>query len=247
MPAIRSEFSPDFVIGNSENLTGGKGPTSAHVDDLRKLGFDCLTGGNHVFSHVDDLRSEFDRSDCIQIRPANYYEVPGYPVPGKGYRILEKNGARILVFNLLSGVFLKDQVYNPFLRADEILAEFPESSFDAVFVDFHRETTSEIYCLAEYLTGRATFVYGTHTHVQTNDEHVHESGTGMIADVGMTGPLRSAIGQKFEGRVVPLVTGTNLFSKKPESETSGPGVLNAVFVEVEDRKCVRLEKIRIRE
>lgn len=186
LPELMASHSPDFVIGNGENLTGGKGPTSVHVDAMRSLGFDCLTGGNHVFSHVADLETEFARDDAIQIRPANYYEAPGYAIPGKGWKILEKNGLRVLVFNLLSGVFLKDQVYNPFLKADEILASFANERFDAVLVDFHRETTSEIYCLAEYLSGRATFVYGTHTHVQTNDEHIHETGTGMIADVGMT-------------------------------------------------------------
>jgi hypothetical protein len=150
------------------------------------------------------------------------------------------------VVNLLSSTFLKDEVYNPFLKADEILSFYARESFDAVLVDFHRETTAEIYCMAEHLSGRATFVYGTHTHVQTNDEHVLPSGTGMIADVGMTGPLHSAIGQAFEGRLPGMVTGVKLFSKKPEPLTGVPGSLHAV-VEIHEKKCVRIEKIRIRD
>ncbi|MFB0965697.1 MAG: YmdB family metallophosphoesterase, partial [Patescibacteria group bacterium] len=138
-------------------------------------------------------------------------------------------------------------VYNPFLKADEILASYAGEKFDAVLVDFHRETTAEIYCMAEYLSGRATFVYGTHTHVQTNDEHILESGTGMIADVGMTGPLHSAIGQAFEGRLPGMVTGISMFSKKPEPLADGPGSLHAVLVEIEGGKCVSVEKIRIRD
>lgn len=66
--------------------------------------------------------------------------------------ILEKNGKKILLVNLISGVFLKDQVYNPFLKADEILASCSGEKLDAVLVDFHRETTSESYCMAEYLS-----------------------------------------------------------------------------------------------
>lgn len=198
MPALRERYAPDFCVANSENLTSGGGPVPAHVAFMRDLGFDCLTGGNHTFSHIRELAEEFENPDTIQIRPANYYDAPGYPIPGKGFRICEKDGKRLLVVNLISGVFLKDQVYNPFLKADEILAAFADERFDAVIVDFHRETTAEIYCMAEHLSGRAAFVYGTHTHVQTNDEHVLPSGTGMIADVGMTGPLHSAIGQSFE-------------------------------------------------
>ena len=247
LPALKGQYAPDFIVGNSENLTDGKGPTTAHVAEMRDLGFDCLTGGNHVFSRIDDLAAELADPGSIQIRPANYYDAPGYPIPGRGTRVVEKNGQRLLVINLLSGVFLKDQVYNPFLRADEILAAHSGQRLDGVIVDFHRETTSEIYCMAEHLSGRATFVYGTHTHVQTNDEHVLDSGTAMIADVGMTGPLHSAIGQKFEGRLPGLITGVNLFSEKPQSVKGGPGVLNAVFVEAEGGKCRKIEKIRIRD
>jgi calcineurin-like phosphoesterase len=37
-------------------------------------------------------------------------------------------------------------------------------------IDFHKETTSEGYGLAHFLDGRVSFVFGTHTHIQTNDE-----------------------------------------------------------------------------
>lgn len=200
-----------------------------------------------MFAHIKELSDELANPESIQIRPANYYEVPGYPIPGRGTRVIEKGGKRVLVINLMSSTFLKDEMYNPFLKADEILASHANEAFDAVLVDFHRETTSEIYCLAEYLSGRVTFVYGTHTHVQTNDEHVLESGTGMITDVGMTGPLHSAIGQAFEGRIPRMLTGMGLFSKKPEPLTEGPGSLHAVLVEIEGGKCVSVEKIRIRD
>jgi metallophosphoesterase (TIGR00282 family) len=247
LPALKEAYAPDFIVGNSENLTSGKGPVPEHVTEFAALGFDCLTGGNHVFSHLKELAGELQKPDTIQIRPANYYDVPGYQIPGKGWRVCEKAGKRLLVVNLLSGVFLKDQVYNPFLKIDEILVSLQGERFDGIIVDFHRETTAESYCMAEHLSGRASFVYGTHTHVQTNDEHILESGTGMITDVGMTGPLHSAIGQAFEGRLPTFITGVGLFSKKPEPLTEGPGVVNAVFVEIEDGKCRKVEKIRIRE
>lgn len=182
--------------------------------------------------------------ESIQIRPANFYTSQHYHLPGRGHKVIEKNGNKILVINIISGVFLKDQVYNPFLKVDEILRSHADQKFDAILVDFHRETTAESYCMTEFLSGRATFVYGTHTHVQTNDEHILESGTGMITDVGMTGPIHSAIGQKFEGRIPSYISGVNLFSAKPEQAT-GPGVTCAILVEIEEGKCISLEKIRI--
>ncbi len=187
-----------------------------------------------------------DRADTLQIRPANFYSSKYYTLPGRGALVLNKNGKSILVINVISGLFLKDHVSNPFLKVDEMLEEYKDQTFDAILVDFHRETTAESYCMTEFLSGRATFVYGTHTHVQTNDEHILESGTGMITDIGMTGSMHSAIGQKFEGRLPAMLSGVNLFSVKPEPDMSA-GVVSAILVEIENGKCISLEKIRIRE
>ena len=204
--AIKTQYSPDFIIGNSENMTDGKAASVNHIREFEGLGFDCLTGGNHSLARIEETSEELNREGTIQIRPANYYENAVYKVPGKGYRIIEKNGKKILVINLLSGTYMKGEVYNPFFRADEILAAHQDTKFDAILVDFHRETTAESYCMTEYLSGRASFVYGTHTHVQTNDEHILSSGTGMICDVGMTGPLHSSVGHTFESRLPQFVT-----------------------------------------
>ncbi len=68
-------------------------------------------------------------------------------------------------------------------------------------MDFHAEATSEKKALGYFLDGRASAVYGTHTHVQTADEHVLPQGTGYITDVGMTGALESVIGVRYEQSV----------------------------------------------
>jgi calcineurin-like phosphoesterase len=83
--------------------------------------------------------------------------------------------------------------------------ECPFRTFDALYeeaslatplivVDFHAEATSEKAALANYADGRASLVFGTHTHVQTADERVLPGGTGFITDLGMTGPEDSIIG-----------------------------------------------------
>ena len=54
--------------------------------------------------------------------------------------------------------------------------------------------------MAYYLAGRVTAVFGTHTHVQTNDARVLAGGTAAITDAGMTGPHDSVIGASPRAR-----------------------------------------------
>lgn len=243
--ALRAKYMPDFMIANSENITGGKWPIEKHVLAMKELGFDVLTGGNHVFSNLKDSGNIFSDPDSIQIRPANYLEHPDYLIPGKGWKIVEKNGQRLLVINLMSSTFMHDSLDNPFQYIEKFLSKWTET-YDAIVVDFHRETTAELVNMAHFLDGKVAVVYGTHTHVQTNDERIFPKGTAMITDVGMTGPLWSSIGHTFESRLPPLLTGTRLFGPKAEP-VIGEGVLTGIFVEIIAGKCIYIEKIRIQE
>jgi calcineurin-like phosphoesterase len=40
-------------------------------------------------------------------------------------------------------VFIKYKVSNPFLRVQEILEMYKSETFDAIIIDFHKETTAE--------------------------------------------------------------------------------------------------------
>jgi calcineurin-like phosphoesterase len=44
--------------------------------------------------------------------------------------------------------------------------------------------------------GDVSFVFGTHTHVQTSDEQILPGGTAYLTDVGMTGPSDGIIGME---------------------------------------------------
>jgi hypothetical protein len=55
--------------------------------------------------------------------------------------------------------------------------------------------------MAYHLDGRASVLFGTHTHVPTADERVFPKGLGYITDLGMTGPIESVIGAKYEQSV----------------------------------------------
>ena len=94
----------------------------------------------------------------------------------------------------------------PFEIVDELVEEARRET-PVVLVDFHGEATSEKVALAIHLDGKVTAVFGTHTHVQTNDARVQPGGTAAISDAGMTGPHDSVIGVKSELAIRRMRTG----------------------------------------
>ena len=61
--------------------------------------------------------------------------------------------------------------------------------------------------MAEFLDGKVTAVFGTHTHVQTADARVLANGTAAVTDVGMVGADHSILGRTVESVVKKFVTG----------------------------------------
>ncbi|RUM87890.1 MAG: TIGR00282 family metallophosphoesterase [Thermovibrio sp.] len=173
----------DLCIANGENAAGGFGLTEKIVNKLLSYGVDVITGGNHTFDKKE-IYQFIDKYPLL--RPANYPNG----TPGRGFLLLEKGGVKVLVVNLMGRVFM-ECLDNPFKRFDEI---YEEVEADVTIVDFHGEASSEKQAFGFYVDGRATAVFGTHTHVQTSDLRRLPQGTLFITDVGMCGALNSVIG-----------------------------------------------------
>jgi len=92
-------------------------------------------------------------------------------------------------------------------------------------VDFRAEATSEKVALARMLDGRVTGVFGTHTHVQTNDARVLPGGTAAITDAGMTGPHDSVIGVRAELAIERMRTGMPVRFHPAEGDVRIEGVV----------------------
>lgn len=122
---------------------------------------------------------------------------------------------------------------NPFLISDKILKSI-DGKADLIFVDFHAEATAEKKALAYYLDGRVTAIFGTHTHVQTNDEQILPKGTGFITDIGMTGPKDSVIGMSIEASVKRFVTSIPEKYKVAEGEP----IFNGCIFEVDENNKI---------
>jgi metallophosphoesterase (TIGR00282 family) len=234
LPQLREEFQPDLVLANIENATHGRGVMKKHYDELRRLGIDAFSSGDHIW-HNEDIFPHLDNPDVTIARPANYGDVQG-----RGYVDIIVKGKRVRVVNLLGRVFTGANVDNPFHTADKVLAQQPAA--DVVIVDFHAEATSEKRMLAEYLDGRAQLVVGTHTHVPTADAQILPHGTAFISDLGMVGPKDSSLGAEKTSILKSFLTGQPWRYSLGEGECE----LGAVFceIDVDAKQALSISHIR---
>lgn len=232
-------FDPktDVLIGNVENLAHGRGITPNTIAEMDALGFDAYTSGNHIFDTGGLAEACFDSHHNI-LRPQNY----NGNFLGEGHYRFAKNGQQFLVFNLSGRVFMDAQekfnISNAFLAFDELFQSQAQKD-DIIIVDFHAEATGEKVGLGWYADGRATVVYGTHTHVMTADERILPKGTALLTDVGMTGAKNSIIGITPEAALTWHLDG-KLQTDFPES---GPAVVCALFVETNGTKVTKIERL----
>lgn len=191
LSGLLAETGAEMVIANGENAAGGNGITRAVAAELFGYGIDLLTMGNHVWDQKEAV--VFLDEEPRILRPANY--PPG--APGQGWCLSRaRNGREVAVINLAGRVF-QSHLDCPFRTADHLIEKL-RARTPVILVDFHAEATSEKQAFAWYVDGRVSAVWGTHTHVQTNDARILPGGTAYITDLGMTGPRDSVIGVKKE-------------------------------------------------
>lgn len=188
VPALVKDEAIDLVIANAENAAGGMGVDIKSAEELFSAGAHVLTSGNHIWKKKE-IYPYLDKQNRL-LRPANYPEG----APGQGWVEWQgEDGKRALVVNVQGRVFMPNHVDDPFRCVDGILRAHGDHA-PVVVVDMHAEATSEKNAMGWFLDGRASVVYGTHTHVQTADERILPRGTAYITDLGMCGPLDSVIG-----------------------------------------------------
>ncbi|MEW6684849.1 MAG: TIGR00282 family metallophosphoesterase [Candidatus Edwardsbacteria bacterium] len=232
LPLILKEHKVEFILANAENAAGGFGLTSEIAQELFTYGVDCLTNGNHLWDKKEII-SHLDSSERI-LRPANY--PPG--VPGFGSTVLKtKNGFLVGVINIQGRIFIQE-IDCPFRTVDREIERIRNRT-KMIIVDVHAEVTSEKVALGWYLDGRVSCVIGTHTHVQTADEHILPQGTAYITDVGMTGGFDSVIGVEKEAVIKRFLTQMPCKFEPAKNDLR----LNAVLLEI-DPETGQAKKIK---
>ena len=236
LPKLREEYELDLVIANYENASHGFGLTKKNCEELFSYGIDVMTGGNHSW----DKKEVFELyEDYPLIRPINYPKKS----PGDGLikvKVLEKE---VAIINVM-GHYTMPMVDNPFVIMDEVVDKLKEEGIKHIIVDIHAEATSEKLAMMHILKERISAIFGTHTHVGTDDLIVVNKCC-YVSDVGLTGCRDGVIGMDKEVPMNRFLTGVGghfNISKKCQS------ILQLIVFKLNDEgHGVSAKKIKIYE
>jgi len=234
LPDLLKAHSVDVVIVNAENAAGGSGITPPIFEELRGLGADVVTLGDHVYrkKEILPLLRESDRL----LRPAN---LPAEAI-GRGWTVLEsQSGFPFAMAIVLGRTFMKPAAC-PFHAVDACLDEIGEQA-KLIFVEVHAEATSDRIAMGWHLDGRVTAVFGTHTHVQTADERILPGGTAYITDLGMTGPHEGVLGRRKDKVLSFLITGMPTHFDVAKGDLRASGVL--VTADSQSGRATAIERL----
>ena len=231
--SLKQLYKIDFCVVNGENANG-VGILPRQADLIFDAGADVITLGNHTWTRTE-LQPYLDERRKI-LRPANF----GPQCPGRGINVYSTPFGDVCVLNLMGRFTLDSNTDNPFVIADGYMAEIKEK---IILVDFHAEGTSEKRAMGYMLDGRASAVWGTHTHVQTSDACVLPKGTGYITDLGMTGAVHSVLGVDPEQSIGKFMGDP----PRRYEAAKGPAKLEGCIFEIdpETGRCLSAEGIRL--
>ncbi|OIO46133.1 MAG: hypothetical protein AUJ28_03005 [Parcubacteria group bacterium CG1_02_37_51] len=247
LPEWQKKYQPDLLAANVENLAHGKGVTKKTLQELKDIGIEMMTSGNHVW-RKEDANVLAKLPEFNLITPHNDPRTPA----GQGYKTIIINDLKIFFINLLGqeGMVLFDMpdapennVTSPFKDIDQILDLEEAKNADIIVVDNHTELTSEARAMGWHLDGRVNAVLGTHTHVPTADAQILPKGTGYITDIGMVGAYHSVLGIDKDTIVDRFLNQSKITFAAPET---GQAEINAIFLEIDltTKKTVQIQLLR---
>ena len=245
LPNLRDKYNPDFIVVNIDNISSWRWAILKHIQELKEIWVDLMTGWDHIFDNISKIWEYLNSEETSVIRPLNIYESEFYKTDWVWHKIIEKNWKKLLVIHLMWEVFTKFRVDNPFIRVNELLKNIDKKEFDGIIIDFHKEASSEWYWLAKFLDSKVSLIYWTHTHVQTNDEHILDWWTWLISDIWMNGSYDSVIWADYKS--VEKMFLTWILKWKIEQSLDKKYLINWIFVEIwEELRCEKIEKIKIK-
>ncbi len=238
LPKFREKYKLDLVVINGENAAGGFGITEKIHEELLDAGADVVTTGNHVWDQREILVS-IERQERL-LRPLNFPEG----TPGRGAQIVEaRNGASVLVMNLMGRVFM-NEMNCPFEAVDRELAACRlGEAVDAIIIDMHAEATSEKQAMGHFVDGRVSCIVGTHTHTPTADDRILPNGTAYMSDAGMCGDYDSVLGMDKTEPVNRFVSRIPSGRFEP---ALGEASISGLAVEIDDKTGLALRQNPLR-
>jgi metallophosphoesterase (TIGR00282 family) len=238
LPALIRERQVDLVVANAENIAGGSGITPNLFHKIRSYGIDVVTLGDHVYRR-NEIVPTMQTTERM-VRPANLSATAA----GRTLTIITTNsGVQVAVFCVLGRIFMNLPADDPFAATDKLLSGLPASVKVSV-CDVHAEASSEKVALGHWMDGRASVVFGTHTHIPTADAKILPGGTAFISDLGMCGPYDSVLGRRKDRVVKYMSTGM----PHPFDVATGDVRLCGALAEVdpETGRAISIERIEVK-
>lgn len=239
VPNLIASENIDFCIVNGENAAAGRGIRKKEYNEILNLGTDVITMGNHIY-YRKEMAEEYIKLNRLVI-PANITDLKG----NGNVVVKSKKGINVGVINLIGefgmGNTFDGKLRNPFTVVQEEITKVKEKQAEYIFVDFHAEATAEKIAMGYFLEDKVNCVFGTHTHVQTADETILNSGMAYITDVGMTGPKTSVIGLAKELAVKRFVTKEYVKYSCSNNEAK----FNAIIIDYDDNTKKAKNIVRI--
>lgn len=234
---IRKKYDLDLVIANYENASHGFGITKKNYHELRGYGIDAMTGGNHSWDKKEVLEL-FKQGEPL-VRPVNYPDAS----PGHGYMILEVAEERLAMVNVM-GNYTMPMGDNPFLKMRDTVAYLKAQGVKHIIVDMHAEATSEKYAMMHLLKEDISALFGTHTHIGTDDLMVVD-GCCYVTDVGLTGCRDQVIGVDRTIPIERFLTGMGRHFDIPKQCQK---IMQLIIFELdEEGRAIEAQKLRIYE
>lgn len=232
---LRAEFGIDFVIANGENASHGFGLTVKNCDELLSCGIDCITGGNHSFDKKED--AGVTHISRAVLRPHNMTDKVG-----SGIAIFDVGSEKLAVVNLM-GNYAMPQCENAFNMAKQIVTDLRNQNISNIIIDFHAEATSEKAIIFLMQKGLVSAIFGTHTHVGTDDLQIID-GTFFVSDIGLSGCFDGIIGIDPKNPIKKATTGEGKHLDVPKKCFS---IFQMAVVEIENDKAIDGFKIKVLE
>jgi 2',3'-cyclic-nucleotide 2'-phosphodiesterase len=236
LPAWRAKYRPDLITANVENLAHGKGVTQKTMTEMKMAGIDIFTSGDHIWDKQNPSFDGFERDFPIAV-PANDSRAP----EKLRWQTFAFGKEEIFVLNLVGQVFMTGEFTgNPFHAFDSIYEEMGKPKL--LLVDIHTEATSEKVAFGHFAAGRASVVYGSHTHIPTSDERILNKSTGYITDIGMVGSDDSVLGVDKEVIIDRFLENDKKTFIYPEA---GSAWFNGLLcqLDVNSGKCIKIQRL----
>ena len=229
---IKRDNKINIVLANCENVSSGSGLSFKHYKEIKELGIQGISMGNHTFSK-SEIKNYINEATIV--RPANLNTEYG-----KEVLYIKYNDKIIALVNMLGRVYSNTPLDCPFKTMDRLLKDIKA---DYIIVDFHGDATSEKKAFFYDFAGKVTAVLGSHTHTQTADEEVYNN-TCFISDMGMCGAYESILGDDIQMVIDRFRTGVYEKLKIQEEQYYK---LNGVILDIgANNKITRFsEKVRV--